>query len=133
MIFTVLCRLKTQQNKTLYKSRTGGTQGTSVPIILMPFVNKKINCGKTLWRLSKSNYLLLFKKKSDFSINVSIYFREVPVHMQRGYRFCLFSKEGTEIDIHRVCGVSQLTITHIYALSNAILVLTKKMLTPLDN
>ena len=26
---------------------------------------------------------------------------EVPVHVQRGYRFCQFSKEGTDMDIHR--------------------------------
>ena len=40
-------------------------------------------------------------KKRQLS-TVSIYSREVPVHVQRGYRFCQFSKEGTDIDIHRV-------------------------------
>ena len=41
-------------------------------------------------------------KKSALSITVSVYSREVPVHVQREYRFCQFSKEGTDMDIHRI-------------------------------
>ena len=47
-------------------------------------------------------YLHNLKKMSALSITVSVYSREVPVPVQREYRFCQFSKEGTDMDIHRV-------------------------------
>ena len=58
--------------------------------------------GKLLFYLHSSFYLHNLKKKSALSITFSIYSREVPVHVQREYRFCQFSKEGTDMDIHRV-------------------------------
>ena len=35
---------------------------------------------------------------SVLSITGSVYSREIPVHGQRGYRFCQFSKEGTDME-----------------------------------
>ena len=48
---------------------------------------------------------------SALSITVSLYSREAPVHLQREYRFCQFSKEGTDMDIHRV-------VKHLDQISN---------------
>ena len=50
-------------------------------------------------------------KKLAFSITVSVYSREVTVHVQRGYRFCQFSKEGTDMDIHRGTCLSEEAIS----------------------
>ena len=35
-------------------------------------------------------------------ITVCVHSREVPVYVQKEYRFCQFSKEGTDMDIHSV-------------------------------
>ena len=46
--------------------------------------------------------LLFFYLHSFFYLhNLKKVSREVPVHVQREYRFCQFSKEGTDMDIHR--------------------------------
>ena len=64
--------------------------------------------GTLLFYVHNFFYLYNLKNKtSALSITVSIYSREVPVHMQRGYRFCQFSKEGTDMDIHRVIVTSK--------------------------
>ena len=74
-------------------------------LLYTKYENRQLKHSNIPWYTSFfiyiTSFICIISKKSSLSYTVYVYSREVPVHVQKQYLFCQFSKEDTDTDIHR--------------------------------